>query len=38
MVGFANITSREMLDHLFMAYGNITAADLENNFEQMRRA
>jgi hypothetical protein len=36
MVGFANITSREMLDHLFMAYGNITAVDLENNFEQMR--
>jgi hypothetical protein len=28
MVGFANITAREMLDHLFMAYGNITAVDL----------
>jgi hypothetical protein len=27
-----------MLDHLFMDYGNITAVDLENNFEQMRRA
>jgi hypothetical protein len=27
-----------MLDHLFMTYGNITAVDLENNFEQMRRA
>jgi hypothetical protein len=38
MVGFANITAREMLDHLFMTYGNITAVDLENNFEQMRRA
>jgi hypothetical protein len=38
MVGFANITDREMLDHLFMNYGNITAVDLENNFEQMRRA
>jgi hypothetical protein len=38
MVGFANITSREMMDHLFMSYGNITAVDLENNFEQMRRA
>jgi hypothetical protein len=37
MVGFANITSHEMLDHLFMTYGNITAVDLENNFEQMRR-
>jgi hypothetical protein len=32
------VTSREMLDHLFMTYGNITAVDLENNFEQMRRA
>jgi hypothetical protein len=38
MVGFANITAREMLDHLFMTYGNITAVDLEKNFEQMRRA
>jgi hypothetical protein len=38
MVGFANITSREMLDHLFITYGNITDVDLENNFEQMRRA
>jgi hypothetical protein len=38
MVGFANITAREMLDHLFMTYGNITAVDLENNFEQMHRA
>jgi hypothetical protein len=38
MVGFASITARAMLDHLFMAYGNITAVDLENNFEQMRRA
>jgi hypothetical protein len=34
MVGFANITAPAMLDHLFMAYGNITAVDLENNFEQ----
>jgi hypothetical protein len=38
MVGFANISAREVLDHLFMTYGNITAVDLENNFEQMRRA
>jgi hypothetical protein len=37
MVGFANITAWAMLDHLFMAYCNITAVDLENNFEQMRR-
>jgi hypothetical protein len=38
MVGFANITAREMLDHLFMSYGKITAVDLEKNFEKMRRA
>jgi hypothetical protein len=38
MVGFANITARAILDQLFMAYGNITAVNLENNFEQMRRA
>jgi hypothetical protein len=38
MVGFANISDRAMLDHLFTTYGNITAVDLENNFEHMRRA
>jgi hypothetical protein len=38
IVGFANITAREIMDHLFMSYGNITDVDLENNFEQMRRA
>jgi hypothetical protein len=36
MVGFANISAREMVDHLFMTYGNITEVDLEHNFEQMR--
>jgi hypothetical protein len=38
MVGFANINARVMLDHLFITHGNITAVDLENNFEHMRRA
>jgi hypothetical protein len=38
MVGFTNISSRDMLDHLFGTYGNITAVDLEINFEHMRRA
>jgi hypothetical protein len=33
MVGFANISARAMFDHLFTTYGNITAVDLENNFE-----
>jgi hypothetical protein len=38
MVGFANISARYMMDHLFATYGNITAVDLEINFEHMRRA
>jgi hypothetical protein len=38
MVGYANISARDMCDHLFETYGNITAVDLEINFEQMRRA
>jgi hypothetical protein len=38
MVGFSNISARDMLDHLFRTYGNITAVDLEINFENMRRA
>jgi hypothetical protein len=38
MVGYAIISARDMLDHLFKTYGNITAVDLEINFEHMRRA
>jgi hypothetical protein len=38
MVGYANISARDMLDHLFDTYGNITVVDLEINFEHMRRA
>jgi hypothetical protein len=38
MVGYANISARDMLDHLFETYGNITAVDLEINFEHMRQA
>jgi hypothetical protein len=38
MVGYANISERDMLDHLFETYGNTTAVDLEINFEHMRRA
>jgi hypothetical protein len=38
MVGYANISARDMLDHIFEMYGNITAVDLEINFEHMRRA
>jgi hypothetical protein len=38
MVGYAKISARDMLDHLFETYGKITAVDLEINFEHMRRA
>jgi hypothetical protein len=38
MVVYANISAREMLDHLLETYGNITAVALEINFEHMRRA
>jgi hypothetical protein len=38
MVDYANISARDMLDHIFETYGNITAVDLEINFEHMRRA
>jgi hypothetical protein len=38
MVGFANISARDMLDHLFTTYGNIHAVYHENNFEHMRQA
>jgi hypothetical protein len=31
IAGFANITAREMLDHLFLTYGNITVVDLKTN-------
>jgi hypothetical protein len=38
MVGFTNITTREMLEHLFLTYGSTTAVDLENHVEQMCKA
>jgi hypothetical protein len=38
MVGYINISAREILDHLFETYGNITSVDLEINFEHMRRS
>jgi hypothetical protein len=38
MVGLANISARDMLDHLFSTYGNIIAVDLEINVENMLRA
>jgi hypothetical protein len=38
LVGFADTTSRDMLDHLSLSYGSITAADIEQNFENMRKA
>jgi hypothetical protein len=38
MAAYAKISARDMLDHLFETYGNITAVDLDINFELMRRA
>jgi hypothetical protein len=38
MVGYANISARDMLDNLFETYGSNTAVDLEINFEHMRGA
>jgi hypothetical protein len=38
MVVYANILASDMLDHLFETYGNITAVDLDINFEHMLRA
>jgi hypothetical protein len=38
LVGFANTTARDVLDHLFLWYGIITAVDIEQNFENMRKA
>jgi hypothetical protein len=38
MVVYGNISARYMLDHVFETYGNITAVDLEINFDHMRRA
>jgi hypothetical protein len=38
MVGYTNISAKDMLDNLFDIYGNITAVDIELNFEHMHRA
>jgi hypothetical protein len=38
LVDFANTTSRYMLDHLFLSYGSITDVDIEQIFENMRKA
>jgi hypothetical protein len=37
MVGYAKISARDMLDHLFDTYNNITAVDLGISFEHMGR-
>jgi hypothetical protein len=38
LVGFANTTSRYILDNLFLSCGSITAVYIEQNFENMRKA
>jgi hypothetical protein len=37
-VGFAKTTARDILEHLFLSYGSITAFDLEHNFENIQKA
>jgi hypothetical protein len=38
LVGSANTTSTDILDHLFISYGSITSVDIDKNFENMRKA
>jgi hypothetical protein len=38
MVGYGNISARDMLEHLFETYCNITTVNLEINFKHMLRA
>jgi hypothetical protein len=38
LVGFANTTSREIIDHILLSYGSITTVDIEQNFENIRKA
>jgi hypothetical protein len=38
MVGYVNISARDMLDHSFNTYGKITAVDLEIIFEHMHQS
>jgi hypothetical protein len=38
LFGFANTTSRDIIDHLFLSYVRITSVDIEQNFENMRKA
>jgi hypothetical protein len=38
MVSFTNTYAIEMLDHLFLTYGSITAVDLEHTFKNLRKA
>jgi hypothetical protein len=37
LVGFANTTVRDMLDHIFLYYGSITSVDIEQNVDNMRK-
>jgi hypothetical protein len=38
MVGCAYINPRDVFDHFFLTYVRITVVDLEQNFEQKRKA
>jgi hypothetical protein len=38
ITGFANVTTRQLIEHLYKTYGNITPADLTENDECMKAA
>jgi hypothetical protein len=38
LVGFTNTASQDMLGHLFLYYVSITAVDIKQNFENMRKS
>lgn len=36
VTGFANVTTRQMLDHLYASYGRLSPADLQENDKRLR--
>ena len=35
LIGYVCVSTREMLEHLYVTYGDITAKDLADNHEKM---
>ena len=38
MFGYAKVSTRDMLVHLYKKYGKITETELQINYEQMKEA